>query len=112
MALFSHTNKLKIPEIADAETKPPENHQDNGATMLVNTQTSPPHSLPEDTSVVSVDFLPCPRVKVGDAAIQAREGDLLDVRLLVFDNIIILRLPGLGAPKSRIPPGCRNRGRR
>ena len=35
--LLSHTNELEIPELADAETNPPENHQDNGAMPLVNT---------------------------------------------------------------------------
>ena len=38
--LFSHNDKLKIPELVDAETDPPENLQDNGATPPVGTQPS------------------------------------------------------------------------
>ena len=44
--LLSHTDKLKIPELADADTKPTENHQDNGATLLVKNQPYSPHSPP------------------------------------------------------------------
>ena len=44
--LFYHTDELKIPELDDAETNPPENLQDNGATPSVNTQISLLHSLP------------------------------------------------------------------
>ena len=51
--LLSHANELKIPELADAETDPPENHQDNGDITLVSTQPSPPHSPLEDTLVAS-----------------------------------------------------------
>ena len=36
--LFSHTNELEIPELVDADTDPPKNHQNNGATLPVNTQ--------------------------------------------------------------------------
>ena len=49
--LLSHTNELKIPEPAEAETDPPKNHQDNGAMPPVNTHPSPLHSPPKDTSV-------------------------------------------------------------
>ena len=35
--IFSHIKELKIPELNNAETKPPENHQDNGAMSPVNT---------------------------------------------------------------------------
>ena len=86
--LFYHTDDLEIPELADAETDPLENQQDNGATALVNTQPSPPHSPPEDTSVVSAEPPPRPRVDAGYAALIAQKGDLLDVRLLVTDYII------------------------
>ena len=79
--LFSHTDKLGIQELVDAETNLLENHQDNGTTPPVNTQPSPPHSSPEDTSVASADPPPRPRVEAGDAALQAREGDLPDIRL-------------------------------
>ena len=37
MVLFSNTDELKILELTDAETNPPENHQDNGNTPPVNT---------------------------------------------------------------------------
>ena len=49
--LFSHTNELEIPYIADAKTDPPENHKDNGATPPVNTQPLPSHLPLEDTLV-------------------------------------------------------------
>ena len=80
--LFSHTDKLKIPELDNSETDPPENHQDNGATLPVNTQPSPPHSPLEDTLVAFVEPPPRPHVEARDAALQAREGELLDFRLL------------------------------
>ena len=80
--LLSHTNELKIPEPAEAETDPPKNHQDNGAMPPVNTHPSPLHSPPKDTSVTSADLPPLPRVKSGDAALQVREGDLPDILLL------------------------------
>ena len=88
MVLFSHTNELKILELADAETDPPENHQDNGTMPPVNTQPSPLHSPPEETSLSSDNTPPCPRVEVGDTSLQAREGDLLDVRLLGVDYML------------------------
>ena len=47
--LFSHTDELEIPELTNAETDPPENHQDNGNTPPNNTQPPPLHSPPEDT---------------------------------------------------------------
>ena len=64
---FSHTDEIKFPGLTDAETKPPQNLQDNGATPPVNTQPSPPHSPPEDTSVPSAETPPCPCVKARDA---------------------------------------------
>ena len=88
MVVFSHTDELKIPELAAAETDPPKNYQDNGATPPVNTQPSPPHSPPEDTSVASDEPPPRPRVEAGDAALQAHEGDLPDVCLLGADYML------------------------
>ena len=35
--LLSYTNELKIPELADTDTNPPENHQENGSMPPVNT---------------------------------------------------------------------------
>ena len=80
--LFSRIDKLKIPELDDTNTDPPENHQDNGSTLPVNTQPSLPHSPLEDASVASAAPPPRQRVEVANAALQAREGDLLDVRLI------------------------------
>ena len=56
--IFSCIDKLEIIYLDDAKTDPPENHQDNGATLPVNTQTSPPHSPLEDASVASAATLP------------------------------------------------------
>ena len=86
--LFSHTDELEIQELAVAKTNPHENRQDDGAMTPVNTQFSPTHSSPEDTLVFSTKPPPCPRIKAGDAALQARKGDLPDVRLLVTDYIL------------------------
>ena len=35
--LFFHINELEITELDNAKTDPPGNHQDNGATLPVNT---------------------------------------------------------------------------
>ena len=86
--IFSHTDELEIPKLADDETDPPENHQDNSVTPLVNTHPSPPHSPPEDTLVASAKPLPRPHVKAVYAALQVQEGDLPDVRLLGADYIL------------------------
>ena len=72
--LYSHTNELKIPELANAQTNPPEKHQDNGTTPSVNIYPSPPHSPLEDTLVASSEPPPRPRVEARDAALQAQEG--------------------------------------
>ena len=80
--LFYHTEKLEISDISYAETDPPENHQNNGATPPVNTQPYPPHLPPEDTSSASYKPLPCPRFEARDAKLQEREGYLLGVCLL------------------------------
>ena len=87
-AIFYHTNELKITKLADAKTDQPKKHQENGTTLSVDTHPSPPHSPPEYTSVASAEPLPCPRIKAGDAALQVREGDLLDVRLLGADYML------------------------
>ena len=80
--LLSCTNKLEITELANVETDLPENHQDNGSIPLFNTQPSPPHSTPEDTSVASITPPMHPCIEAGDAALQEQEVNLLDVRLL------------------------------
>ena len=83
--LFSRIDKLELREINYAETNPTENHQENGDTPPVNTQPYPPHSPLEDASVSPAVSLPHPRIKAGNAALQAREGDLQDVCLLGDD---------------------------
>ena len=88
MVLFSHTNELKIPELANSEINPPENHQDNGATPLVNTQPSPPQSPPENTLVDSAKSSPSQHIKARYASLQEREGDLSDVLLLGADYML------------------------
>ena len=60
--LFSYIDKLELPELDNAETNPPENHQDKGSTPLVNTQSSHLHSPPEDTLVASDAPPPRPHV--------------------------------------------------
>ena len=67
--IFSYTNKIEIPELANAETDPPENHQDNGYTPPVNTQPPRLQSLPEYTSFASAKPLPSPHTEAGDAAL-------------------------------------------
>ena len=42
--IFFCIDELELPELDDAETNPPENHQDNDATPPVNNQPSPPNS--------------------------------------------------------------------
>ena len=86
--LFFHTDELNISDLANAETDPPENHQDNDSTPPVNTHPSLPHSPPEDTLVASDKPPPRPCVEARDADIQACEGDLPDVRLLGADYML------------------------
>ena len=86
--LFSHTNELKIPELVNAETNPLKNLQYNGATPPVNTHTYLPQSPPEDTSFASSEPPPCPCIEAGEAALQARTGDLPDVCLLGANYMI------------------------
>ena len=86
--LFSCIDELELPELENFETDPSENQQDNGATPPVNTQPSPPHSPLEDASLAPSAPLPRPRVKAGNAALQAQEGDLPDVRLPGTDYIL------------------------
>ena len=86
--LFYHTDELEITELADAETNPPENYQDNGATQMVNTQSPLLHSPPRDNSFASAEFPPRPCIKESEAAFKVREEDLLDVGLLCANYIL------------------------
>ena len=88
MVLFSHTNEIEIPELADAKTNPPKNLKDHGTTPPVGTHPSSSYSLLEYTSVALAEPPPCPLVEAGDIALQASPGDLLDVRLLGDDNML------------------------
>ena len=47
--VLTHTDKLKIMDIANAKTDPTENHQDNVATLPLGTQISSRHSPLIDT---------------------------------------------------------------
>ena len=86
--LFSRIDELEIPELDDAKTDPPGNHQDNGAASPVNTQPYTKLSPLEDDSVASSAPPPRQHVEAGDDALQAREGDLLDVRLIGADYML------------------------
>ena len=87
-ALFSYTNELKILEIADTETDPPENLQENGAMPPVSTYPSLSYSSLKDTLVTLAKPTPRHRVEAGDATLQARAGDLPDVRLLGANHML------------------------
>ena len=54
----------------------------------VNTQPYPPHSPLEDASVAPAAPLQRRRAEAGNAALQAQEVDLSDVRLLGADNML------------------------
>ena len=86
--LLSYTNELKILDLDNAETDPPENLQDNSATSPVNTQPSPLHSTPEDTLVASAGPPPCPCIEAIEAALQACTRDLPDFCLLGADYML------------------------
>ena len=86
--LFYRIDEIKLTELNDAETDPPENLQDNGATLRVLTQPYPLHSPLEDDLVDPAAFLPCPCVKAGDVALQVQERDLPDTNLLGSDYMI------------------------
>ena len=86
--LFSHIDELEIPELNNADTNSPENHQDNGTTPPVNTQPSLSHSTPEYTSVASSAPLPRPHDESGNAALQSQGVELPDVGLLVANYMI------------------------
>ena len=79
MVLFSRIDELKLPELDNDDTELLEKHQDNGATLPVNTHSYPPHSPPEDALVAPAALPSLPRVKAGDSALQAQEGDLTEV---------------------------------
>ena len=86
--LVSHTDKLELPDLDNAETKPLENLQDKGATPLVLTYPYLPYSPLEDALVSPAASPPRPRVEDGNAALQAQYGDLPDVRLLGANYIL------------------------
>ena len=65
-------DELEILELNDANTDPPENHQDNDATPTVNTQPSLPHSPMEGTSVSSATPPPHPCIEAGNASLQVQ----------------------------------------
>ena len=81
-------DQLKLPELKDTETDPLENHQENGATPPVNTQPYLPHLPMEDALVTPAAPPPRPRVKAGDAALQAQDGDLSDICLFGADYML------------------------
>ena len=85
---YSRINEIEIPEISNAKTDPTENHQDNGSMPTFNSYPSPSHSSPEDTLVAYATPTQRPSIEVGNAALQAQEGDLLDVRLLGANYMI------------------------
>ena len=86
--LLSRIDELKLLEIDDAKTNPPENHQDNGATPPVITKLSLLHS-PLENALVSPSMTP-PRtlVKARNADLQAQERDHPDIHLLGADYMI------------------------
>ena len=86
--IFSHTNELKIPELADAETDPIKNLKENGATPPVGTHPSLPHPPLEYILVSLAEPPPCPCFEDGDAYLQERAEDFLDVRLLGSDYML------------------------
>ena len=86
--IFYRIDELELTELDNAETDPPENHQDNGATPKVNTRPSPSHSPLEDASVASAAPPTLPRVEAGNTALQLQERDLPDIRLLRSDYML------------------------
>ena len=88
MAIFSHIDKLGITELADTETDPTKNIQDNGVTPPFGTQTSSLNLPLEDTLVAPSKPPPRPRVEAGDAALQERAGDLPDILLLGANDML------------------------
>ena len=56
--------------------------------LPVLTQPYPPYSTLEDAAVALAASPPHPCVEVGNAALQAQEGDLPDVRLLGADYML------------------------
>ena len=80
--LFAYSNELEIPVLADSETDPTKNHQDNDTTPPLGTKSSSSHSPLEDILVAPEKPHICTHVKVRDAALQVRLGDLPDMCLL------------------------------
>ena len=85
---FSRMDGPKIIEFDDADNDLPENHQENGATPPVNTQPYSPQSPQEDTLVASAAPPPYSGVEAGNAALQARWGELLYVHLFGADYML------------------------
>ena len=69
--IFYRIDKLKLPELDNAETDPPENHQENGATPPVKTQPYPPQSPLEDVLAASTALPPLPCVEADNNALQS-----------------------------------------
>ena len=69
---FSSLDELKIQELDNDETNQLENHQDNGTTPPVNTQTYPLHSPLEDALVDSAAPPPCQHIKAGNTSLEAQ----------------------------------------
>ena len=88
MVLFTHTNELEIPELANANTDPTKKHQYNGDRPLLGTQTYSPQSPLTDTLVALDEPLPHPRNESRGAAFLERAGDLPDFCLLGADDIL------------------------
>ena len=86
--LFNHTNDLEIPELANTDTEMTKNHQYNGDTPPLVTQTYLPQSPPTETSVILDEPLPHPRIEATCAAFIDRAGELPDVCLLGYNNIL------------------------
>ena len=86
--LLSCINKLEITELDNAEIDSPENHQDNGVTLPVNNQKSPPHFPLENSLVASAAPPPHLHVEAGYVTLQAQEGPLSDLCLLGPDYML------------------------
>ena len=108
--LLSHTDELEIPELADAETDPPENHQDNGATPLVNTHP-PPATLPPIRHIVRLSQASAMPTRWGRIRRSSSARGIPPGRPPFGRQLHdIWGLTGLCAPKSRRPLGWINRG--
>ena len=86
--LFTHTNKLKIPDLANTKTNSTENYQDNGSTTPLGTQPSSLYSPLIDTLVAPADPLPRLHIENRDTAILGRMVDPPNVRRLGADGML------------------------